>query len=36
MIHPDFNPDIQNPSNKMAEATAKKDDEEALYLLAVK
>ena len=36
MIHPDFNPDIQNPSKKMAEATAKKDDEEALYFLAVK
>jgi len=36
MIHPDFNPEIQNPSNKMAEATAKKDDEEALYMLAVK
>lgn len=36
LIHPDFNPDIENPSTKMSEVVANKDDEESLYRLAVK
>lgn len=36
MIHPDFNPEIENPSTKMTEVTANKDDPETLYLLAVR
>ncbi len=36
MIHPDFNHEIQNPSVKMTEVTANKDEPEILYKLAVK
>lgn len=36
LIHPDWNPDIENPSQKMEEATKNKDDEETLYKLAVR
>jgi len=35
LIHPDFNPEIQNPEIKMTEVVANKDDEEKLYKLAV-
>lgn len=35
LIHPDWNPDIENPSIKMEEATKNKDDEVTLYKLAV-
>ena len=36
MIHPDWNPEIQNPTEKMEEATKYRNDESALYELAVK
>ncbi|MFW6002639.1 MAG: hypothetical protein ACOCQD_04800 [archaeon] len=36
MIHPDWNPEIQDPTSKMEEATRYKDDESTLYILAVK
>lgn len=35
-IHPDVAPEIQNPSEKMEEATKYKNDESTLYELAVK
>lgn len=35
LIHPDWNPDIQNPSEKMEEATRHKNDESTLYRLAI-
>lgn len=36
LIHPDWNPQIQNPTEKMEEATRYKNDEHTLYRLAVK
>ncbi len=36
MIHPDTNPHIEDPGDKMQEATRYLDNEEALYRLAVK
>jgi len=36
MIHPDMNPDIKNPSEKMEYATKLKDNPKELYILAVK
>lgn len=36
LIHPDWNPDIQNPTEKMEEATRYKNDGHTLYRLAVK
>lgn len=36
LIHPDWNPSIENPTSKMEEATRYKDDESTLYILAVK
>lgn len=36
LIHPDWNPEIQNPSEKMEEATRYKNNESTLYILAVK
>lgn len=35
LIHPDWNPDVQNPSEKMEEATRYKKDEHTLYRLAI-
>lgn len=36
LIHPDWNPEVQNPTEKMEEATRYKNDESTLYELAVK
>lgn len=36
LIHPDINPDIKDPETKMELATTHKDNEEKLYILAVK
>ena len=35
-LHPDWNPDIENPETKMEEATRYRNDEKQLYKLAVK
>jgi len=35
-IHPDWNPEIQNPEIKMEELTKYRDDEKELYKLAVR
>lgn len=35
LIHPDWNPEIEKPSQKMDEATRYKDDESTLYRLAI-
>lgn len=35
LIHPDWNPDINNPTEKMEEATRYKSDESTLYRLAI-
>lgn len=35
-VHPDWNPEIQNPEIKMEELTRYRDDEKELYKLAVR